>query len=245
MAENNDVDYEYKTIKALRGLEGRTQTKLENEGWELVTTDRSQKLRTKMTFSRPKKKLSTKAVVSIAAGVVVLAGIITTGIIFGDGDGTQATQTAPSEAHTEAHDVVEPDPVDTSSSSDVILEVDQTPETRQDSQPEISSRSVAEAEARWLEIMQIDQPTDLINQEGFDYETPLHLIHPEWQGSTTGYLRIDVQEELNEESVQRLGINIMNLLGPEYPELQGVIFTDTTGIDHNFYRREAPLANLD
>lgn len=243
MADDALTEYEYKTVKAMRGLENRSQKKFENEGWELVSTDRKDKFRSEMSFRRPKKKLSTKAIVAIAVGAVGLAAVIALGVIFEDDDPDYEAQ--PTESTTEPIETDTPDPVETEPSSEVSLASDPTPENSEDSHTEASVSAVAEAEARWLEIMQIDQPTDLVNQDGYDYEAPLHAIHPGWEGSTTSYLRIQVQEELDEESVSRLGINIMNLLGPEYPDLQGVVFRDSTGFDHNFYRREAPMANLD
>lgn len=243
MADDDRTDYEYKTVNAMRGLENRSQKKLENEGWELVSTVRKDKLRIEMSFRRPKKKLSTKAIVAIAVGAVGLAVVIALGVIFEDDDPSYEAQ--PTESATEPIETDTPERVETAPSSEASPVSDPTPEASEDSHTEASVGAVADAEARWLEVMQIDQPTDLVNQDGYDYAAPLHLIHPGWEGSTTSYLRIKVQEELDEESVRRLGINIMNLLGPEYPDLQGVVFRDSTGFDHNFYRREAPMANLD
>lgn len=243
MAEGNRTEYEFKTITTVRGLENRSQKKLENEGWELVTTDGKDKFRTEMSFRRPKKKLSTKTIAVIAAGVVVLAAVITLGVVFEDEE--QGYEAQPTEAATEPVEDSTAESLDSDPDPETTIQSDPTPEVEEDSGDDTSGNSVAEAEARWLEIMQIDQPTDLISQDGYDYHAPLHLIHPGWEGSTTSYLRITVQDELDEEAVQRLGINVMNLLGPEYPDMQGVVFRDSTGIDHNFYRREAPMADLD
>ena len=243
MADSKLTEYEFKTITTVRGLENRSQKKLENEGWELVSTDRKSSLRTEMSFRRLKKKLSTKTIAAIAAGVVVLAAVITLGVVFEDDK--QEYEAQPIEVATEPVETLTPESFDSDRDSAATIQSDPTPEVDTDLQADTSGTSVAEAEARWLEIMQVDQPTDLINQDGYDYYAPLHLIHPGWEGSTTSYLRITVQEELDDEFVQRLGINVMNLLGPEYPDMQGVVFSDSAGIDHNFNRHEAPMADLE
>lgn len=111
--------------------------------------------------------------------------------------------------------------------------------------PAPSVRPVREAEARWLEIMMVTKPSDLIAQAGYDPSyAPLDAIQPGWGGSTDDYLRIRVQEPLDDGQVKRLGINVLNLIGPDFPNITGVIFTDSNGIDHNFFRSEAPGADL-
>lgn len=101
----------------------------------------------------------------------------------------------------------------------------------------------ADAEARWLEMHMIEKPLDFLSQEGYDYYAPLHAIRPGWEGSVNGWLEIKVQERLTKEDVRRLGINVLNFIGPEFRDISGIVFTDSNGIDHNFYRRDAPMAN--
>jgi hypothetical protein len=92
--------------------------------------------------------------------------------------------------------------------------------------------------------MDITKPLDLLTRSGYDPSyAPLHAIQPGWGGSTDDYLRITVQEPLDDEQVQRLGINVLNLIGPDFPNITGVIFTDSNGIDHNFFRSDAPGAD--
>lgn len=103
----------------------------------------------------------------------------------------------------------------------------------------------ADAEALWLSMHGVSDPIEFTTMEGYsnDLSNPLYAIQTGWGGSTSGYLEINVQESLDRESVKRLGINVLNFIGPEFPNVKGVVFTDASGRDWNFYRADAPLAN--
>ena len=103
----------------------------------------------------------------------------------------------------------------------------------------------AEAEALWLSMHGVSAPIEFTTMEGYsnDLSNPLYAIQTGWGGSTSGYLEIKMQESLDRESVKRLGINVLNFIGPEFPEVKGVVFTDVDGRDWNFYRADAPLAD--
>ncbi len=142
---------------------------------------------------------------------------------------TQAATTTPEPTPT-------PEPVKT-----------RTPKPTKTKAPEPTPTTVpvADAEALWLSMHGISSPIDFLSQEGYanDLTNPLYAIQPGWGGSTDGYLEIKVQEPLTDDSTKRLGINVLNFIGPEFPDVSGIIFTDSNGIDHNFYRSQAPLAN--
>ncbi|MFZ4841155.1 hypothetical protein [Mycetocola saprophilus] len=111
--------------------------------------------------------------------------------------------------------------------------------------PEVAAVSPATAEARWLEMHNVSSPTDFLSMPGYENSlaNPLYAIQPGWGGSTDGFLEIKVQEQLTKESVKRLGINVLNFIGPEFHGIKGIQFTDTQGIDHLFNRGSAPLAD--
>lgn len=110
---------------------------------------------------------------------------------------------------------------------------------------EASATTPAEAEALWLEMHGVDSPLDFMTKEGYenDLSNPLYAIQTGWTGSTDGYLKINVQEALSDEAVMNLGRGILNFVGPDFPDIDGIAFTDANGLDHNFYRKDAPLAN--
>jgi hypothetical protein len=74
-----EVRYEIKTVTTVRGMERRSITKWEKEGWEFVSQTPVKLLRTTLSFRRPKKQVS-KWVWLAAAAVVVLAVV---GVIVG------------------------------------------------------------------------------------------------------------------------------------------------------------------
>lgn len=72
------MGYETKTVHAIRGREGKTRSKMEQDGWELVQQDPGA-LRSSLVFRRPKKPLPRKAL--IIGGSVAAVAVI--GIIIG------------------------------------------------------------------------------------------------------------------------------------------------------------------
>lgn len=161
----------------------------------------------------------------IVVGAVLVIGVI--GNLLGGGDSDDPVPSQPpaaEQAETPEQPADEPEP---------------------EPDPEPEARPVAEAEALWLEMHGVSSPLDFISIEGYenDASNPLYAIQPGWGGSTNGYLEITVQESLNDESVKRLGINVLNFIGPEFPDIDGIVFTDSNGLDYNFYRRDAPLAD--
>ena len=112
---DNEVQYEFKTVRAIRGAEARTTAKWEKEGWEPVSQDKGT-LRSEITFRRPVRKLplSFKAMadgavvllrklplrVQVVAGgfvVLLIALAITVGVIQeGDGDAVASPAQSPS-----------------------------------------------------------------------------------------------------------------------------------------------------
>ncbi|MGU3645178.1 hypothetical protein ACLBXX_09440 [Microbacterium sp. C23T] len=81
MTTGTDATYENRSTRVLRGLEARTIKKWEDDGWEVVSQEHG-KLRTTITFRRPRPK--SHRVLWIVGGAtiaVVLAAIITIGVI--------------------------------------------------------------------------------------------------------------------------------------------------------------------
>ncbi|WP_422750971.1 DUF4839 domain-containing protein [Micromonospora sp. WMMD1219] len=93
---DDGVQYEFKSVQAIRGIEDRSIAKWQKAGWELV--DRNQgTLRTTLNFRRPKPRIPW-VLVAVAAGVVLLLAIV--GGIVGalqGGDDTDRTAKSPSD----------------------------------------------------------------------------------------------------------------------------------------------------
>jgi hypothetical protein len=74
MTTATGVKYESRSVKTVRGMEARTRTKLEQEGWEFVSQTQGP-LRSELTFRRPKPATPWK-LISIGGGVVGILIIV-------------------------------------------------------------------------------------------------------------------------------------------------------------------------
>src|SRR3954454_809147 len=63
---DDTTQYEFKCVQALRGREGSTRAKWQNQDWEFVSEDRG-KLRTELNFRRMKPKTLGSQLLSMAA----------------------------------------------------------------------------------------------------------------------------------------------------------------------------------
>ncbi|WP_339134040.1 DUF4839 domain-containing protein [Streptomyces sp. f51] len=70
----DEITYEYRTVRAVRGTDGRVISKMQEDGWELV--DRAQgTLRSTLEFRRPKKPVPWR-LIGTAAGVLVTLAVV-------------------------------------------------------------------------------------------------------------------------------------------------------------------------
>lgn len=90
---DDDVQYDFKSVKAIRGMEARTIAKWESQGWELDTQTPGT-VRTELTFRRVKPKASKRGAL-VAIGGLVAVGIIGLSIgAIADGDDDDSKSTA-------------------------------------------------------------------------------------------------------------------------------------------------------
>lgn len=137
---DDDTTFETKTVRAVRGLESRTISKWEREGWEFVSQSPA-KLQTELLFRRPKPK-SRALLYGIVGGsaAVVLAIVIGIGVAT-EGDGQEPTSasetpssiTTPSPSEEEQAETTEPgDEVveETAESAPAVLTTESSAELR-------------------------------------------------------------------------------------------------------------------
>ncbi len=87
--------YETRTIHTVRGLEARTQSKMEQDGWELLERADAPMLRSKLTFRRERKPLPRWAWIGGGAAAAAIVIAIVVGSIYeGEKAPTPATTTA-------------------------------------------------------------------------------------------------------------------------------------------------------
>ncbi|GGF16947.1 hypothetical protein [Williamsia phyllosphaerae] len=75
--------YEIAEIKTIRGTESKTIASKQQQGWELVTREDG-RLRTTLTFRRPKPEPPWRLWAALAGVGVILAGVITVGALLED-----------------------------------------------------------------------------------------------------------------------------------------------------------------
>lgn len=88
----DDTPFETKTVQAVRGLEARTISKWEEEGWEAVSQTQG-KLRTEILIRRPKPQKPKLFYIGALAAAVLLATVIGIGMLTQQDD-TQKTDEA-------------------------------------------------------------------------------------------------------------------------------------------------------
>lgn len=98
---DDDVRYEFKSVRALRGMVDRTVVKWESQGWEL-TTKSPGALRVELTFRRGRPKAPNRRTLATIGGVVAVGIIVSIGAATGGNDSTTTgapagTSTAPSQ----------------------------------------------------------------------------------------------------------------------------------------------------
>lgn len=112
--------YEVTEIKAIRGTESKTITSKQQEGWELVSQQQG-RLRTTMTFRRPKPKIPWRLWAALGGAGVIL---ITVGALLADNSDVSPADTAA--ASNAEQSSPQPDPeqeAELSSSADLTDQV--------------------------------------------------------------------------------------------------------------------------
>jgi hypothetical protein len=149
--KSNSVEYEFKSVKALRGRESSARARWQNQGWEFVSENRGT-LRTELNFRRVKPKTfgayvlnyvaavrrwkpKTQLVLVASAALILAAGIL--GIVVatqsgGDTHNPSATQTTASTASKPSEtpsETSEPDATKSSEPNDAqVLTADNSEE---------------------------------------------------------------------------------------------------------------------
>lgn len=88
--------YETRTVKSVRGMEARTRTRWEQDGWELLSMTQG-RLQSRLEFRRAKKQIGRRTLVAAGAGAAVLVVVIVLGAsgVFGGEEDAPAEAKAP------------------------------------------------------------------------------------------------------------------------------------------------------
>lgn len=97
------VKYESKTVQAVRGLEARTITKWQEQGWEVVSQSRG-RLRTDIVLRRPTKKLPVWISVAAAGAALLLVAGIGFGVLVANENSDDSSEPERTAAVSEGGD---------------------------------------------------------------------------------------------------------------------------------------------
>ena len=157
---DDDVQYEFKSVQALRGRESRARAKWQDQGWEFVSEHRGT-LRTELHFRRAKPKtlgayllsfvasfrrLQPKTQLALVASstLILVAGII--GIAVGTQSGGDTPD--PSATQTTASTAPPAEPTVTGATADELPDDAEPSETSKPSERRAKARAGARARAR-------------------------------------------------------------------------------------------------
>lgn len=116
---NDKAQYEFKDVRAIRGVEDKTIAKWKEDGWELVSQEQG-RLRTTLSFRRPKPKAPWRLIAALGGAGVLVAVVIAVGALQEDSSDASSTEVAasssseqpseqPSEEAVQASDPPEPE----------------------------------------------------------------------------------------------------------------------------------------
>lgn len=128
-----DINYETKTVRAIRGLEARTVAKWEKDGWEVVS-QATGKLQTEIVVRRPKPK-SRVLLYAIGGGAlaIALATVVTVGVISektapAAGMGATPSARAGEEFTSEAELSESDEPAESAEPEGIVITAESNPE---------------------------------------------------------------------------------------------------------------------
>lgn len=121
---DDGVAYETKTVRVVRGLEGRTISKWQDQGWELVSQSQG-RLHTEIVIRRPKPKMPRGLILAGGAAALLLFVALGLGLLLGEDDGA-----APSEPTSAAEASAVSTPSETASNAATSSAATQTKPTK-------------------------------------------------------------------------------------------------------------------
>ncbi|MFE6037359.1 DUF4839 domain-containing protein [Streptomyces sp. NPDC056452] len=105
----DEIKYEYKTVKTVRGTNGLVISKMQKDGWELVEQAQGT-LRSTLDFRRPRKPRPWLLIGTAAAVLVILAVVIGVASALGNGGGKKDESDGATAAASETKPSATPTP---------------------------------------------------------------------------------------------------------------------------------------
>ncbi|MDX2646133.1 DUF4839 domain-containing protein [Streptomyces sp. PA03-1a] len=122
----DEIKYEYKTVKAVRGTDSSVISRMQKDGWELVEQSQGM-LRSSLNFRRPKKPLPRLLIGTAAAVAVILTIVIGTAAAL-SGEGERKNESANSTAAASKKPSTTPTPTAAKSAATQVITPQNNPE---------------------------------------------------------------------------------------------------------------------
>jgi len=129
--------------------------------------------------------------------------------------------------------------------STVILHLEPKPDLEATAEPNPAptpDSDVKKMERALAEVFGVDTLAEAKNQPGVEPDNPMFAI-TEWEAMGSSTVRLHVQASLTKSEAKTLGVRVFNLIGPKFPKLDTLVVRGADGLDHNVFRRDAPLAD--
>lgn len=167
--------FETKSARSMRGMETRTISKWEGEGWELVSQTPG-KIQTEILFRRPKRKAPRGVLIAASAGVVVLLAVAVVAGIIGESKGGATEPAADQAAVVPTEDEVADEPVE-DPADEVSITVENSPEFAEllGVKDYCDASVAAFAEAHKGELIEFDANVGAINNHD-EYDTRYDIL---------------------------------------------------------------------
>ncbi|MFF5701387.1 DUF4839 domain-containing protein [Streptomyces sp. NPDC012794] len=123
----DEIRYEYKSVRALRGTDGLVISKMRKDGWQLVEQTQGG-LRSTLDFRRPKKPLPRALIGAAVGGLVVLAVVIGTAAALEDEGEEKGGSNKPAAATASAEPSTASTPSAAGSAAAEVISAENNPE---------------------------------------------------------------------------------------------------------------------
>ncbi|MFF4317788.1 DUF4839 domain-containing protein [Streptomyces sp. NPDC001568] len=123
----DEIKYEHKTVRAVRGTDSSVISKLREDGWELVDQTPGV-LRSTLEFRRPKKPLPRLLIGAAIGGFALLAVIIGVGAALEDGGDKKGESNKPTAATASAKPSATSTPIAAGSAAAEVITTQNNPE---------------------------------------------------------------------------------------------------------------------
>jgi hypothetical protein len=183
-----EIVYEHRYVKVVRGFEAKSRTKWERDGWEFLSEEQGM-AQTTLSFRREKPKLSKLGILSAAGFALVLVAIITVGAI---NEGNSPSGSGQNQSDQNNSITEEPSPEKDLPTDEPTLE----PEITEEPEPVGPVETLSQSNAR-------STAEDYINSSGFSRSGLIDQLKFEGYSTADATYAVDaIEVDWNEQAAR-------------------------------------------